>query len=580
MSSRWKSGVSVFLLAFSAMRPLAGSAISDEPAVQNPGAQAAPSKVLQKIQLNTGRVRFGFVLKSTPEILEILDIPSNAEVQLKRTEIRFMSSENAGLEAARRMGIPVVLSWRVKQSANRRLKTGKIAKLDGALVYVTLGKASGLAVGDSLRVYRGDAEIRDPDTQEILGRERKLIGEIVTTDVQQSFSKARLAGEIDVEFKIGDQVEPKSQADAIAVLPFTTISGGASAEGAVLAEQLATELAKREIPVVDRAQFGRVLEELAIQQSARFDQTKVQELGRLVGAFAVLTGSVAQRGRRTVDVNCRLIEVDSGRVLLSETYPDYSISSAPPSPAPSTNAGHLAPTHEKSFPQRPANRRMPTGRVHAAVGAIAHWTFDGGGKNALGDSLNGIFIGGRPAFRKGAVNQALMLDGRDQYFSVPHENAFDIGEGDFSIALWVFLNGNADAYPVASKGGYNWKRGWTLDVGANGKRGAVRLETSGGGERARGSSQISTNQNVLSSGEWHHIAVIVKKSSSGSQTRIYVDGILEASGHVDQVSLDNSDADFYIGRIDQYRLSGGVDDVWFFRGAISEADVQSLMGSK
>ena len=460
----------------------------------------------------------------------------------------------------------MILSWKVKQSTNRRVKAGKVAKLEGGLVYVTLGKASGLAAGDLLQVYRGEAEIRDPDTQEILGRERKLVGQLIITDAQNSFSKARLSGEIDVEFKVGDQVEPKSRAEAMVVLPFTTVSGGDSASGALLAERLTIELAKREIPVVDRAQSGRVLVELAIQQSALFDKTKAQEFGRLAGAFAVLTGTIDKRDRVTSEVNCRLIEVDSGRVLFSESYLVNSISSAHPSPGSSTIAGHSTALDQNSFPKR--------------LEAIAHWTLDANGKNALGDFLNGSLIG-RPAFRRSPLNQALVLDGRDQYFSVPHKDAFDVGPGDFSICLWVRLNGNADAYPIASKGGYNWKRGWTLDVGANGKRGVVRLQTSGGSERAPGASQISTDQNVLNNGEWHHIAVAVKKSSAGErETRIYVDGILTASGHVDQVSLDNSNADFYIGRIDQYRLSGSVDDVWFLRGAISEADVKLLMGSK
>ena len=312
--------------------------------------------------------------------------------------------------------------------------------------------------------------------------------------------------------------------------------------------------------------FRRVLEELAIQQSALFDKTKAQELGRLAGAFAVLTGTVDKRDRVTSEVNCRLIEVDSGRVLFSESYLVNSISSAHASPGSPTVAGRSASTDKNSFPKR--------------VEAIAHWTLDGNAKNALADSLNGTLIG-RPSFERGPVNQALVLNGRDQYCSVAHNDAFDIGQGDFSIALWVRLNENGNAYTVASKGGHNWtKRGWTIDISAGRNRSAVVLETSGGGQRAPGSSQISTNQNLVKSGEWHHIVVSVKKSNDGPDTKIYVDGSLAASGHVDQVSLDNSSADFYIGRIDQYRLSGSVDDVWFLRGAISETEVKLLMGRK
>ncbi len=251
MSSEWKPWAFVLSIVFAAIRLSTGVALSDEQGVREASEQNASAKTLQMIELSGGGHRFGFILKATAEEVEVLDIASNGKARLKRFEIRSMSSEKAEFYAVRRMGLPLVLSWKIKQYAKTRPSQGKIAKLEGPLVYVTLGSKSGVIVGDSLRVYRGEAEIRDPDTQEILGRERKLIGELSVTDVQASFSKARLSSEIDVEFKIGDQVEPKSQADAMVVLPFTTVSGHASASGAVLAEQLTTELTKREIPVVE-----------------------------------------------------------------------------------------------------------------------------------------------------------------------------------------------------------------------------------------------------------------------------------------------------------------------------------------
>ena len=66
--------------------------------------QTTESKTLQKIELKTGRVRFGFVLRSTPDVLEVLDIQSNSDVRLKRTEIQSMSSENAEVDAVSAWG--------------------------------------------------------------------------------------------------------------------------------------------------------------------------------------------------------------------------------------------------------------------------------------------------------------------------------------------------------------------------------------------------------------------------------------------------------------------------------------------
>ena len=214
--------------------------------------QSTDSETLQKIQLKTGRVRFGFVLKSTPDLLEILDIQSNSDVQLKRSEIQTMSSEHAEVDAVKRMGLPVVLSWKIKHSASKRVRTGKVAKLEGGLVYVTLGKGSGLAAGDLLRVYRGEAEIRDPDTQKVLGHERKLVGQLIITDVQDRFLKRDCRVKLTSISRSAIKSNPVS-GGSVAVLPFTTISGGDSAAGALTAERLTSELAKREISVVDRA---------------------------------------------------------------------------------------------------------------------------------------------------------------------------------------------------------------------------------------------------------------------------------------------------------------------------------------
>jgi hypothetical protein len=124
---------------------LLAGAFSDEPVGRNSPMQAPSFKTLNKIQLKTGKVRFGFVLRSSSDYLEVLDIQSNAEVRLSRSEVQFMSPENAEANAVRRMGLPLVLSWKVKQYAHKRVRAGKIAKLEGALVYVTLGKNSGLA---------------------------------------------------------------------------------------------------------------------------------------------------------------------------------------------------------------------------------------------------------------------------------------------------------------------------------------------------------------------------------------------------------------------------------------------------
>jgi curli biogenesis system outer membrane secretion channel CsgG len=61
---------------------------------------------------------------------------------------------------------------------------GKIARIDGGIVYINLGSEQGLAVGDSFGVYKVGEPIKDPDTGEVLGADETKIGTIKVTAVK------------------------------------------------------------------------------------------------------------------------------------------------------------------------------------------------------------------------------------------------------------------------------------------------------------------------------------------------------------------------------------------------------------
>lgn len=56
--------------------------------------------------------------------------------------------------------------------------SGKIARIDGAKIYINLGSEHGLKEGDTFDVYKTGAVIKDPDTGEVLGAEEEKIGTI------------------------------------------------------------------------------------------------------------------------------------------------------------------------------------------------------------------------------------------------------------------------------------------------------------------------------------------------------------------------------------------------------------------
>ncbi|MGV8039392.1 MAG: CsgG/HfaB family protein [Thermoanaerobaculaceae bacterium] len=68
--------------------------------------------------------------------------------------------------------------------AASEVKSGKIAKVEGSTVWINLGSANGLNVGDTFAVYELGEPIKDPDSGEVLGQDERKIGRIRVTAVK------------------------------------------------------------------------------------------------------------------------------------------------------------------------------------------------------------------------------------------------------------------------------------------------------------------------------------------------------------------------------------------------------------
>ncbi len=95
------------------------------------------------------------------------------------------------------------------------------------------------------------------------------------------------------------------------------ISNPASVEDVL--EDLGTALVKTGVfRLVERTQLDQVLRELKIQSSALVDSATAKKLGKLVGARAVLVGSISDR-KDCVVINARLINTETGLVGIAES---------------------------------------------------------------------------------------------------------------------------------------------------------------------------------------------------------------------------------------------------------------------
>lgn len=105
-----------------------------------------------------------------------------------------------------------------------------------------------------------------------------------------------------------------------AVLPFEN-AGAEAAEkslGLVVSDLVTTDLARdHRLGLVERSQIGKLMDELALQQSGAVDDKQALELGKMTGARGLIIGRVADAGEEFV-VSARAVDGESGAVLVAE----------------------------------------------------------------------------------------------------------------------------------------------------------------------------------------------------------------------------------------------------------------------
>jgi TolB-like protein len=110
----------------------------------------------------------------------------------------------------------------------------------------------------------------------------------------------------------------------IAVLPFQVIGGRGSSSGRIVSERLLAPLtAQGEVEVVERSMLDGVTHEQQLQMSGVSDARSVKELGKILNADALIMGTVISLRNDRVEINARLIDAESAKVLAAaETKTD------------------------------------------------------------------------------------------------------------------------------------------------------------------------------------------------------------------------------------------------------------------
>jgi TolB-like protein len=102
----------------------------------------------------------------------------------------------------------------------------------------------------------------------------------------------------------------------LAVLSFAYTDEKPSEGPVVVQERVTTLLAQNKgITLIERGLMKKVMEELKLEASGAIDEDTVKKLGKLLGADAVVTGTLNDLADGRSEVNARVVETETGRII-------------------------------------------------------------------------------------------------------------------------------------------------------------------------------------------------------------------------------------------------------------------------
>lgn len=165
----------------------------------------------------------------------------------------------------------------------------------------------------------------------------------------------------------------------IAVLPFRGVDPALNAEGEAIAERLLTQLYGRDgIELIERSRLQQVMSEMSLGATGALEGRTATEVGRLVGAQALVVGTLV-RTLRGLEAAARVVDVATGRVLAAAggRFPEgrNGTGTPPPSVSFQSSAPPPRPAPMSDLPSEPTGRDLGPGdrapRPQAVFGAAA-----------------------------------------------------------------------------------------------------------------------------------------------------------------------------------------------------------------
>ena len=180
------------------------------------------------------------------------------------------------------------------------------------MIFVEFDRRGGVSAGSTVELIRQGEPIRAGN--QIIGYQESSIGMAEIINLTRNRALARVVGGAVTAPLPGDKVYAERGSGERTVVAPLSYRQGVTEFSLALQERLVTTLVRRGLPVVERSQLERILQEQQLSYSGLFDIGSAQEVGRLLGAELMLLGTINDQGN-TITLNTRLVDLGTASIV-------------------------------------------------------------------------------------------------------------------------------------------------------------------------------------------------------------------------------------------------------------------------
>ncbi|MDO8803681.1 MAG: FlgO family outer membrane protein [Elusimicrobiota bacterium] len=157
----------------------------------------------------------------------------------------------------------------------------------------------------------------------------------------------------------------------IAIIPFSYADGrpGATKDGSVISERLSIKMINmHKFEIIERSVLDKVMAELKLQASGTIDASSAQQLGKVLGVEAIITGTLVEMQGGKIEVNARLIKTETAQAIGASQAMLEKDWIGDAATAPQQPAYQQPPAFEQPEFQQPVKSRAASSRSQYAYG--------------------------------------------------------------------------------------------------------------------------------------------------------------------------------------------------------------------